>query len=83
MNHIRVGPSGVVTCMQISRLPPTRTSILATGIVAPVGPYQAAKWSGSVHICQTSFTGASKVRSIVTEFCDRELSAIASFCLSP
>src|SRR3546814_18133122 len=38
-------------------------------MVAPSGPYQAAKCSGSVHICQTRSTGASKVRSITTASC--------------
>jgi len=35
---------------------------------APSGPYQALKCSGSVHICQMSLAGASKVRSITTAF---------------
>src|SRR4051812_32688378 len=52
--------------MQTRRGPPTRTSMFATGIRAPVGPYQDAKCSGSVHIRQTTGTGASKLRSITT-----------------
>src|SRR5262249_43831356 len=39
----------------------------ATGMVAPCGPYHFLKCSGSVHICHTSSTGASKLRSITTE----------------
>src|SRR5215475_11796232 len=54
VNHIRIGPFGVCTSMHTRRVPPTRTSIFATGIVAPSGPYQALKCSGSVHICQTT-----------------------------
>jgi hypothetical protein len=38
-------PSG--DAMQIRRLPPTRTSISATGTVKPCGPYQFLKCSGS------------------------------------
>src|SRR3546814_5461779 len=38
-------------------------------MVAPSGPYQASKCSGSVHICQTRSTGASKVRSFTTASC--------------
>src|SRR5690242_10184407 len=52
--------------MPIRRAPPTRTSILATTTVAPVGPYHAAKWSGSVHSRQSSSTGAGKLRWITT-----------------
>src|SRR4051794_18410474 len=52
--------------MHTKRPPPTRTSILATGIVAPSGPYQATKCSGSVQSFQMSSTGASKRRSITT-----------------
>ena len=33
VNHICIGPSGVCTSMHTRRLPPTRTSICATGIV--------------------------------------------------
>src|SRR5437868_1793007 len=57
---------GVWTSMQIKRLPPTRTSILATGRVAPVGPNHSLKRPGSVHIRQMRSTGASKVRSITS-----------------
>ena len=57
--------------------PPTRTSIFATGMVAPSGPLpSAAKCSGSVHICQMRSTGASKLRSIVTAFWEALLSVI-------
>src|SRR6516165_7577287 len=66
VNHIRIGPFGVCTSMHTRRVPPTRTSIFATGIVAPSGPYQALKCSGSVHICQTRGNGASTMRSITT-----------------
>src|SRR4051794_8276319 len=52
--------------MHTRRVPPTRTSIFATGIVTPSGPYHDAKWSGSVHISQIRATGASKLRSILT-----------------
>src|SRR5207249_761034 len=67
--------------MDISRVPPMRTSILATGMVAPSGPYHAAKCSGSVHICQMSSTGASKRRSTFTASWE-VLSAIVFACLS-
>src|SRR2546423_11182442 len=78
VNHICSGPLGVVTSMHTSRVPPTRTSILATGIVAPAGPYQAAKCSGCVHICQIRPTGASNIRSIVTASCEPTLSVMVS-----
>ena len=66
MNHIVMGPRGVVTSMHNSRVPPTRRSIVATGTVLPSGPYQAAKCSGWVHSFQIVSGGAGKVRSIVT-----------------
>src|SRR6516164_2234791 len=66
VNHIRIGPFGVCASMHTRRVPPTRTSIFATGIVAPSGPYQVLKCSGSVHICQTRANGASTIRSITT-----------------
>src|SRR5207247_10868278 len=68
--------------MRTRRVPPTRTSIFATGIVAPSGPYHAAKCSGSVHICQMRSTGASKLRSILTASWEVLSSAIAFACLS-
>src|SRR5262245_286086 len=58
-------PSG--EAMQIRRLPPIRKSMLATGTVKPLGPYQFLKCSGSVHICHIKLTLASKVRSTTTE----------------
>src|SRR3954454_7698223 len=82
VNHICTGPFGVATSMHTRRVPPTRTSILATGIVAPSGPYQAAKCSGSVHICQMRSTGASKLRSILTASWEVLSSAIVFACLS-
>src|SRR6516165_8380484 len=81
VNHIRIGPFGVCTSMQTRRVPPTRTSIFATGIVAPSGPYQALKCSGSVHICQTRANGASTMRSISTASAEA-LSVIAFACPS-
>src|ERR1700704_3381027 len=54
--------------MQTRRVPPTRTSIFATGMVAPSGPYHALKCWGSVHICQMRSTGASRLRSITTSW---------------
>src|SRR6266550_8677718 len=66
VNHICIGPFGDWTCMQTSRVPPTRRSMFATGMVAPLGPYQNLKCSGTVHIGQMSSTGASKLRSITT-----------------
>ena len=66
----------------IPRLPPTRTSIFATGMVAPSGPYHALKCSGSVHICQMRPTGASKLRSITTASWELLLSVIVRACLS-
>src|SRR5256885_9832433 len=68
--------------MHTRRVPPTRTSILATGMVAPSGPYHAAKCSGSVHICQTRSTGASKLRSILTASWESSPSAIVFACPS-
>src|SRR3954452_1996795 len=76
VNHICTGPPGVETFIPTNRAPPTRTSILATGIVAPSGPYQAAKYSGSVHNFQTSSTGASKRRSMTTASSRRSLSFV-------
>src|SRR5438093_161785 len=64
--------------MATSRVPPTRTSIFATGIVAPSGPYHAAKCSGSVHICQMRSAGASRLRSIRTVSGDPLLSVTCS-----
>src|SRR5262249_37366336 len=80
VTHIRIGPFGVCTSMHTRRVPPTRTSIFATGIVAPSGPYQALKCSGSVHICQTRAAGASTMRSISTASAE-PLSIIALTCL--
>src|SRR5262249_36684701 len=81
VNHIRIGPFGVCTSMHTRRVPPTRTSIFATGMVAPSGPNQALKCSGSVHICQTRATGASTMRSISTASAE-PLSVIAVACPS-
>src|SRR5262249_7953330 len=81
LNHIRMGPFGVCTSMHTRRVPPTRTSIFATGIVAPSGPYQALKCSGSVHIRQTRANGASTMRSITTASAE-PLSVIALACPS-
>src|SRR5215469_12293017 len=81
VNHIRIGPFGVCTSMHTRRVPPTRTSIFATGIVAPSGPYQALKCSGSVHICQTRANGASMMRSISSTSVE-PLSVIALACPS-
>src|SRR5215472_8570996 len=67
--------------MHTRRAPPVRTSIFATGIVAPSGPYQALKCSGSVHICQTRAKGASIMRSISTTSVE-PLSVIALACPS-
>src|SRR5215475_11367873 len=66
VNHICITPPGVSISMHTRRLPPARTSIFATGTVAPSGPYHALKCSGSVHICQMRSGGASKLRSITT-----------------
>src|SRR5882724_11858083 len=68
--------------MHTRRVPPTLTSIFATGMLAPSGPYQAWKCWGSVHICQMRCTGASKVRSITTESWEPLLSPIVFVCLS-
>src|SRR5207249_2290401 len=68
--------------MDTRRVPPTRTSIFATGIVAPSGPYHAAKCSGSVHIRQMRSTVASKLRSITTASRRPSLSVIVFACLS-
>src|SRR5213083_569570 len=67
--------------MHTRRVPPTCTSIFATGTLAPSGPYHAAKCSGSVHICQMRCTGASKLRSITTSW-EPFLSLIVYACLS-
>src|SRR4051812_11142749 len=71
--------------MHTWRVPPTCTSILATGMVAPGGPYQDLKCSGSVHISQTRATGASKIRSITTASWEPSLSVIGmlTFRLRP
>src|SRR3954454_15116531 len=61
---MRMTPSGVVTSMRSSRAPPTRTSMAATEMLAPAGPYHAAKCSGSAHNFQITPGGASNVRSI-------------------
>src|SRR3974390_1881186 len=81
VNHIRMGPLGVCHSKHTTRVPPTRTSIFATGIVAPSGPYQALKCCGSVHICQTRANGASMMRSITTASAE-PLSAIVLACPS-
>src|SRR5258707_1361745 len=62
--------------MQTKRLPPMRTSILATGTVKPFGPYHCLKCSGCVHSCQIRSMGASKVRSITTASLEMVLSLI-------
>src|SRR5438477_12817635 len=77
-----MGPPGACISMHTRRVPPTCTSILATGMVAPSGPYHAAKCSGSVHICQMRSTGASKLRSINTASWEPLLSVIVCACLS-
>src|SRR5881394_1813481 len=82
VNHICTGPPGVSISRHTRRLPPTRTSIFATGTVAPPGPYHALKCSGSVHICQIRSAGASKLRSITTASREALLSVIVFFCLS-
>src|SRR5580658_2488568 len=51
-------PSGVL--MQQRDFPPTRTSILQTGAVKPVGPHHCITYFGSVHAFQTNSRGASK-----------------------
>src|SRR6185437_3244805 len=68
--------------MHTRRLPPARTSIFATGTVAPSGPYHALKCSGLVHICQIRSTGASKLRSITTASCEALSSVIVLAGLS-
>src|SRR4051812_42326599 len=78
VNHICMGPPGVETSIQTNREPPTRTSMLATGILAPSGPYQPAKCSGSVHNFQMSSTGASNRRSMTTASPRRSLSRFMS-----
>src|ERR1700680_3094570 len=70
-NHIDIRPAGVCTSMQIRRLPPARTSILATGGGGPAGPQHSLRCSGSVHICQMRSAGASKLRSITTSSWER------------
>src|SRR6266508_2705448 len=82
VNHIGIGPSGDCISIPTSRVPPTRTSIFATGMVAPSGPYHALKCSGSVHICQMRSTGASKLRSITTASWEPLFSVIVFACLS-
>ena len=64
--YICIGPLGVSISMAMWRWPPTRTSMSALGIVAPMGPHQLAKCSASVHIDQIRSIGASNVRSIRT-----------------
>src|SRR3990170_3849354 len=50
--------------MQLSQTPPTRKSILQTGVVKPFGPHQRMKRSGSAQAFQTSSRGASNMRSM-------------------
>src|SRR5439155_6285393 len=75
-------PLGDGISMHTSRVPPTRTSTFATGMLAPSGPYQALKCCGSVHICQMRCTGASNVRSITTASWEPLLSPIVFACPS-
>jgi hypothetical protein len=64
---IDIIPFGVSICMVMNRRPPRVTSISAVGMVAPSGPYQAAKCSASVHICHTRSMGAAMVRSTTAD----------------
>src|SRR5262249_37288123 len=82
VNHICTRPPGVSISRHTRRLPPGRTSIFATGTVAPSGPYHALKCSGSVHICQMRSAGASKLRSITNASCDTSRSVIVFIRLS-
>src|SRR3954469_13842430 len=51
-------PSGAL--MQQRNFPPTRKSILQTGVVKPFGPHHCITYFGSVHAFQTNSRGASK-----------------------
>src|SRR5437867_11060073 len=55
--------------MQLSQTPPTRKSILQTGVVNPLGPYQRMNCSGSAQAFQTSSRGASNMRSMTSACC--------------
>src|ERR1700722_11244550 len=46
--------------------PPGRTSALASGVVKPSGPHQAARCRASVNAAKTSSRGALRVRDITT-----------------
>src|SRR5215470_3920732 len=48
--------------MQVRQAPPSRTSILHSGVVNPSGPHQRTSCAGSVQAPNTSARGASSVR---------------------
>src|SRR5580704_3977676 len=52
-------PSGVV--VQMRNFPPTRKSIVQTGVVKPFGPHHCITYFGSVHAFHTNSRGASKL----------------------
>src|ERR1700694_2384982 len=54
--------------MQFRNFPPTRKSILQTGVVKPFGPHQRIARSGSDQALNTSSSGASKTR-VMTSAC--------------
>src|SRR4051812_23696142 len=51
--------------MDTSDVPPTRTSISASGQVKPFGPHQRCRRRDSVQAANTAEAGASKTRVIV------------------
>src|SRR5258706_11226503 len=57
-------PEGVCTVMATVRSPLGRRSKRMVPMVAPAGPYQAAKCCGSVHIVHTWPMGAPTTRSM-------------------
>src|SRR5947207_10635715 len=69
-------PSGVF--MQRRDFPPTRKSILQTGVVKPFGPHHCITYFGSVHAFQTNSRGASKI--LVTTIRSVSLAVLFVIC---
>src|SRR3954453_14499945 len=72
-------PSGAL--MQQRNFPPTRKSILQTGVVKPFGPPHSITYFGSVHAFQTSSRGASKILVITIRSVSLTMFFVISDCL--